>query len=170
MLWNDVLQLRNTERNPAAAVEELLQVFRSKNRPEFNFKVDALTQARQGPELISDAESLPHLQVYPYAQVQQLAKHANDCEKRFQANVSGDLKKTLLWERFNCGHASSLPKDFFKTPPLVHPSGASFVQLAVRSDHAEYHDDAWKKNYVRYSHILEDICDKDSNCQTELPL
>ena len=63
--------------------------------------------------------------------------------------------KNVLWEEFRCGKRRVLPKNFFLSSPLMHPSGKSFAYLAFSSGKKEFSGNKWIKSYLPYFHALE---------------
>lgn len=63
--------------------------------------------------------------------------------------------KVWIWEEFRCNKRKSLPKNFFKNPPYMHPSGRSFAFLAFMSGKSDFNELAWKKGNLSYFHLSE---------------
>lgn len=82
---------------------------------------------------------------------------ANDCKSRDVPPVF-DLSgspKFFIWEEFLCNPKLKLGHGFFKNPPYMHPSGQSYVFLAIQSGQSEYIDEEWINANLSFVHILE---------------
>jgi signal transduction histidine kinase len=106
---------------------------------------------------ISDPTLLfPRSVKLPYAEISGLYRYALSCESHDRvAAKNPEVRKALVWHDFLCGKKTSLPAHFFKTPPLFHPSGSSYVRLAWKSERPEFRTDIWVRANIEYSHLLE---------------
>lgn len=76
-------------------------------------------------ELVDAALVLPQSQSVPYDDLRALS----GCEG--PAPSTPALHKAAVWRDLVCGARASLPRGFFEAPPWMHPSGASYVALAM---------------------------------------
>ena len=63
------------------------------------------------------------------------------------------LSKAVRWAEVRCGEP--MPADFFRTPPYLHPSGRSYVALAVGHAVAGSADPQWRLEHLPFAHVLE---------------
>ncbi len=76
-------------------------------------------------ELTDPALMLPQSHTLPFAAWRALS----DCAEAAPATLA--LRKAATWRDFACGLRPDLPAGFFDRGPWMHPSGASYVALAM---------------------------------------
>ena len=104
--------------------------------------------------LLNPASSLPSSHRHDLGQLKALYDYARSCDG-FAPAVGRDLAKAAMWHGYRCRARPSLPPDFFTQAPYMHPSGRSYVALAVRSRSLEFADAAWIEEHVRFAHVVE---------------
>jgi signal transduction histidine kinase len=131
-----------------------LAIFLDKNLPslieeipkEATLDLTSIVSNSKPAELVNVDLLLPHYQSYKYSDIKDLFEYSKNCLKTPRpSRVSMRLKKAFSWVAYTCGQ-QNLPKDFFKRPPFLFPSGKSFVQLAE-----DYHLDL--SNYISHDEI-----------------
>ena len=60
-----------------------------------------------------------------------------------------------IWEEFRCGKRAFLPRDFFLTPPFLHPIGKSYVYLALQSKNRSFENKTWVQSHLSFFHVKE---------------
>jgi len=63
--------------------------------------------------------------------------------------------KPRFWEEFRCELSSSLPENFFRSPPFLHESGNSYAYLAYKLGRKPFNDETWIRENIRFFHITE---------------
>lgn len=63
-----------------------------------------------------------------------------------------NIKKEDVWVSFRCQVTSSLPDNFFETPPYIHSSGNSYAYLAFKN---LYNERGTAGRFLPYFHISE---------------
>ncbi len=91
--------------------------------------------------------TLPFYFQFPRAEVDALLKYAGDCLPSKEGR-SSELAKAWLWEEHRCHPNRALPENFFRTPPLMHPSGVSYALLANKGV-------PWALENLGLFHLLE---------------
>ena len=131
-------------------IEKIISKFTELNKPIAEFSMDNRT-----PEMFDPQSKLPRSHLYDRKYLANLVNFANTCNG--ESLIKGDfkLKKTLEWHRFLCKRIKFLSKSFFSTPPYFHPSGNSFVFLAIRSGLESFQNRRWIKEHIRFLHISE---------------
>jgi signal transduction histidine kinase len=114
------------------------------------FDLAGLPQARYGDELIDPRAALPVAYQFDPADLRALAAYTRDCQG--QLAVSAALRKAAEWARVGCTAAGSPPRAFFARAPFMHPSGHSYVALAVRRG---WVDASRAAELAPYAHVLE---------------
>ncbi len=130
---------------------QLIETFAKTHDPKASLDFIALTSVLASSELKTVDLFLPHYHLYDAQEISSLLRFAKTCD--FKDRPTHDLKKAFQWQKFICGQ-SPLPARFFSTPPLIHPSGKSFVQLAIETQHPEFAGE-WKKNHSQFQTLLE---------------
>lgn len=98
---------------------------------------------------------LPHYHDYEYSELKKLFDYSNNCLKAPKSNILGDLQKTFTWIDYTC-QKRKLPKDFFRTPPYLSPSGKSFVRLALETGF-DFNSYLTPKEVKNFQSLLENI-------------
>jgi two-component sensor histidine kinase len=156
LLWWDYASSSKFEAFPQAAVYQIKSNFESKNKPLFTINNEEIRQSKESKELIDPRVVLPHTQKYPFKEMAAIFKYAESCKGPLPKHLSDvDLIKTLKWHEYVCGRRKNLGEDFFKTRPFMHPSGKSFVALAVKLGRGVFKDPSWVSSHLRFEHILE---------------
>ncbi len=137
-------------------IQQLKNEFIKKNKPLQIFHITELSQARVDPVLLDPGSNLPKTHRYPYREIQALFQGMKTC--RFPRSVSLkniELRKAMFWHQFICGKLPRLPKRFFRTRPLIHPLGSSYVYLAYKSSISQFKNIEFLATHKAYMHLQE---------------
>lgn len=124
--------------------------FEKQTSPSATLDLQALFGREGARALLDPAEALPQWTRYPYADAAALERYTKTCRVADTPHLSGALAKALAWQSFACGHAPEPDDHFFKDPPYMHPSGASFASLAMPSKGG-----AWGREHAALFHVTE---------------
>jgi two-component sensor histidine kinase len=81
---------------------------------------------------------------------------SSDCLKsNLNQRSSNFINKDTLWMTYYCNQINSLPKDFFKTPPYVSPSGHSYAFLNLKLIQSKKAQIKWLNSYAHLMNINE---------------
>lgn len=123
----------------------------------------------QGEELLSPSFDLGRKTTQKSLKVFSSRQNCfTDLLKFKRKNSINKLSKSYLWERFRCGLRSSLPNDFFDTPPYLHPSGYSYALLAFKSQYPIFQKGWWIESNLPFFHLQELQTIKEQIPQTQL--
>jgi len=132
-------------------IEKLKREFKKQYVPRMVVNLNSIYYSRDHFQLMNPfynrEEKLKELNVY-------------ESSKNCYTNISSILnsvnyEKVLVWEEFRCGDRTSLPRDYLKNPPFMHPSGKSYAYLAFKLRKASYFSDLWVKKHLFYFHVSE---------------
>ena len=158
-------------------VDRLLASFVGKRSPESKVDLNEWLETPASRELVDPSNSLPTSFRYSRSEIGQLVTYTESCGA---APFLRDprLQKALTWAEFRChleavpsranGRIATtavesttdglpkavLPPHFFTVPPFMHPSGHSFVWLALQA-HADFATPSWLASNARYLHVTE---------------
>ncbi len=152
------LWLNHRENNPLS-LDQYLQQKLPQTVEGLNFEgnIDFGTYFSESrpAELNNVDRFLPHYHDYEYSELKILFDYSNNCLKGPKNKIFSELQKTFTWISYTC-QKNKLPKDFFRKPPYLSPSGKSFVQLALETgfDFTSY---LTPKEVQNYQSLLENI-------------
>jgi len=115
----------------AGEVSRFKSEFQTRTKASFELDFDELKKQVGLNELIEPRNTLPQLVNFPHQEISNLVQYAESCDPKIP--LTGHLpalKKAILWQQFVCKKVKILPRNFFKTVPLMHPSGSSYARLA----------------------------------------
>jgi signal transduction histidine kinase len=107
------------------------------------------------PAVLSPKSVLPTTHQFERKEIAKLIEVAVSCRDLKNDLENNELQKALNWHRFMCGYRSSLPNEFFVTGPMFHPSGQSYVALAIKSKKKQFQTTKWMSLHRGYLHIKE---------------
>lgn len=134
-----------------------LEVLHSTKSPELSFDLLDLYLRGGRMELVAPEAALPRFHKLSTSAVRALHAYASTCDvTKAQENLDPALAKAWLWTRHVCDPQFALPEDFFRTPPLMHPGGRSYVALALaQAGRIPRYDQAWRKEHLHLLHVTE---------------
>ncbi|WP_127715823.1 ATP-binding protein [Halobacteriovorax sp. HLS] len=81
---------------------------------------------------------------------------SDDCFKGLNTLINRvNFEKVWIWEEYRCGKLDSLPAQFFKNAPYVHPSGKSYAYLAFLLNKNYNKTRGWALEHLQFFHITE---------------
>jgi signal transduction histidine kinase len=106
-------------------------------------------------QLLDPARALPSTHLHPYDQIAALFRYAKSCDpSALDAIHETALEKAKTWQMHRCTN-EPLPPTFFSEHPFMHPSGRSFVRLALDEEPETYRNEAWIKDHAQFLHTSE---------------
>ena len=130
-----------------AAIERLLRT-----EPQSTVVPEVLFQGRERSVLLDPRVALPQTHLYDYAAIRAVAA-ACDAVPMGRPPEDPGLAKAWHWERLACGLDHEAVAAFFSTPPYMHPSGRSYVALALAKRPVP--DRGWLQAHVQFMHVTE---------------
>lgn len=106
-------------------------------------------------EMLSPDSVLPNVKDFSRAQLTGVVNLAENCVDADLKHNAPSVVKVLQWHRFECGISPDLPKDFFSNTPWFHPSGSSYVTLALKSGRSQFTDAQWLTSHKQFMHVSE---------------
>ena len=80
----------------------------------------------------------------------------DDCFKGLKSLINRrNFEKVWVWEEYRCGKLDSLPTEFFKEAPYVHPSGKSYAYLAFLLNKNYNKTRGWALEHLQFFHVTE---------------
>jgi len=119
--------------------------------------VDWQTMAK-AEELVDPALAQPFTETLPAAGMRQVYAYAETCAPPIPKTArlqNAALAKALAWARYQCGEAPTPGEEFFREPPFMHPSGASYARLAVESGALPFTHADWQQAHAGLFHVRE---------------
>ena len=113
-------------------------------------ELDALYPPRGPRRMIEPATALPAFSGLELDELRRLRHFARSCEGDAPSHASN---KAWTWHRHRCG-AAPLPTDFFSTWPWSHPTGRSYVALAIEDPEIPT-PPAWIEDHLGFVHVRE---------------
>lgn len=151
-------------------VAQIKNEFQQLEKPVQELNIEKFRQQRIAKDLIDPQTTLPQYSSFPFEEVSSLHKYAQSCKNGSSLQLkSKDLQKAVIWQRFVCEDSSRLPSDFFSMKPMMHPSGASYIALALRSGRKEFMEPNWIEKNQNKLHLLE-VVNQFSNTNSEIRL
>lgn len=145
--------------SPIAAVTQpgaqtLIAEFARTHRPIATTDFTSLFPRVGAAELVNPQTAMNRSHLFPYEAARALHEFAKTCREFFPLTDTDDdsLAKARLWERYRCGLSGSLPEDFFRTAPYLHPFGSSYALLYARLKGAQ---PEWIGRHLAYFHVKE---------------
>lgn len=154
-LWYSRLSLNTTDQDLPTKISLIKKRFLKGYPSQFTLRQSDLIVNPAFPEISDPALALPHSHLYPFSEIAALSEYAETCDQKppiILTNLA--LKKALEWQEHRCGKRPNLQVDFFDNPPLMHPSGASYVWLARQSGN-RFNDPQWYGRYRTRMHLIE---------------
>lgn len=113
--------------------------------------------SRAGEELSRGELALPRVGGPDREELAALAGYAKGCAnaRAARARRSPQLAKAWAWHEYRCGARRELPDGFFARAPYLHPSGFSYVFLAIDTGIEPFVRPEWLREHERYLHLLE---------------
>lgn len=109
------------------------QEFRQKYKVQFTAPVTDIIRSRISAELNQVDLFLPHYTQYDENEIFQLNKYAETCQLQlFTPLPKTALSKAWKWHQALCQNKDP-HESFYTIPPFIHPSGQSFVKLALQN-------------------------------------
>lgn len=65
------------------------------------------------------------------------------------------INKETLWLGYMCNQIEQLPKNFYKTPPFMHPAGQSYAFLKFQQLSSSELKIDWFRKYSKFMHVNE---------------
>ena len=154
-----VFPLNVSERSVNTAIESLISAFASHETPKLIINSATMPQFDHPEELLAPKALLPSSASLPFKPLQAVYQYAHTCNPRvlaaLPANPTPALRKVQLWHEFLCRRRKNLPDSFFSQPPYIHPSGRSYVALALESQDSAFDGNEWLSLHRRELHIQE---------------
>lgn len=150
-LWTSELPRKRILENPSGYVDNFLNAF-SRDLKSTSYPLSKLTKNRT-PELLNAKTLAGNISSFHFSQIEALYNYAMNC-KPTDKKFTSQLGKAFQWHRFLCNHQKKLDSNFFENPPLLHPSGHSYIYLAKQSGKSIF-DETWVKKLESKTHILE---------------
>ena len=113
-----------------------------------------MTELGRTNELFHPATALPRWHRLVSWEARGIRHLGRECSYPEEAPRTQVGLKAAAWHALNCGLIPKLDPDFFERPPLMHPSGSSYVALAFQSRRPEF-GRSWLKVHAGRLHALE---------------
>jgi signal transduction histidine kinase len=133
-------------------IDELKRNFQTEVTPVAIVNFSSLFNTNDHMHLLDPSSLMPS----PGSDRQVLYSSQEGCFRNITNLMSRtDFEKVWIWEEFRCGRRANLPKNFFRLPPFIHPSGRSYAQLAYSTDRPIFKDRSWVISHLPFFHVLE---------------
>ena len=141
---------KSTSMDQNEYVKRQIVDFQSKTKSKFVFSLQDLFDLKTTQNLIDPQYYVPTLSNHSIQAMRELIEYSKTCQNLIrEKEMPKNLRKAWIWQRSVCEELK-LNSQFFKKPPYIHPTGHSYVLLALKKGYALPHSVVGS-----FSHLLE---------------
>jgi signal transduction histidine kinase len=138
-------------------LSQSIDIFIKNEPPLAVLDIHALFPTAPELDLLNPELVLPQAHRWPRKSIEALKQASEECRDLVtDIGLNSYELKAFAWALYRCNHEQKpLLATFFSTPPYMHPSGKSFVRLAVETGDPEFVSRDWIQSNMAYLHIYE---------------